>query len=99
MSAEFQVWWIPQIGHGLTPFVWPVPSLEVGMMLCDALAQYDLYQFRNRIKPDYCNAGNVQWRHPILTEGEWHDIDIKNEAEIALIRDEIAQVSQREVSP
>lgn len=56
-AAEFRVWWIPQmLGK---PFHFPVPDLDTGILLCDALARYDLFQFENRIKPDYANAGGV----------------------------------------
>ena len=29
-------------------------------MLLDALAQYDIFQYENQIKPDYSNAGGLQ---------------------------------------
>jgi Superinfection exclusion gene product 17 len=33
---ELRVWWIPQVP--MSPFIYPVPTLEAAQMLCDALA-------------------------------------------------------------
>lgn len=63
MSApEIRVWWIPQVP--MTEFVYDVPTIDAGIMLCDVLAKYDLFQYENKVKPDYCNTGGVMWRHP-----------------------------------
>lgn len=72
-TAEFQVWWIPQIPG--PAFEVPVKSWAEGKALEDVLGRYDLFQFENNIKPDYANAGGTQWRHPVLTDGEWEDLD------------------------
>ena len=69
---EYQVWWVPQIP--MKAFIFPVGTIEAGHTLCDALAKYDAFQLENRVKPDYCNAGGVQMRHPVGTEGEWWDV-------------------------
>lgn len=40
----------------------PVRSLEEAHLVLDVLAAYDDFQFKNRIKPDYANAGGlVKW--------------------------------------
>ena len=41
-GVELRVWWIPQVP--MPPFVYPVPTLQAAKMLCEALAQYDLFQ-------------------------------------------------------
>jgi len=66
-EGDLRVWWIPQVPS--KPFEWPVKSLEEAMLLTDALAAYDDFQFANRIKGDYANAGGVQQ----FGEGEWTD--------------------------
>jgi len=71
-AIEYQVWWVPQVP--MKPFTALVPSLDEGRRLCDVLAKYDDFQFKNKVKPDYCNAGGVQLRHPIVTDGEWWDV-------------------------
>ncbi len=57
-DGDLRVWWIPQIPG--RPFHMPVESIEHGALLLHTLAQYDLFQLANRIKPDYCNAGGVE---------------------------------------
>ncbi|MFF0828780.1 hypothetical protein ACFYU8_17750 [Brevibacillus sp. NPDC003359] len=44
------------------PFIVEVKSLEEAKLLYDTLANYDLFQYENRIKPDFANATVVeQW--------------------------------------
>lgn len=51
------------------PFVTEVKDLNQAKLLCDTLANYDLFQFNNRIKPDYANATVVEmWDEE---EQEW----------------------------
>jgi len=76
--AEFRVWWIPQVPG--RPFEATVASYRDGKALEDILGRYDAFQFEQRIKGDYCNAGGVQWKHPDMTDGEWLDLD-EDEAE------------------
>lgn len=38
------------------PFIIEVKTLEEAKLLFDVLANYDLFQFENKIKPDYANA-------------------------------------------
>lgn len=66
-EGDFRVWWIPQIGAGCPVFHVSVESPEQAMLLMKALADYDLFQFRNRIKPDYSNAGGFD----VFEDGEW----------------------------
>lgn len=78
MTTKFRVWWIPQVP--MEPFHFTVPSYAAGLMLCDALGQYDAFQLENNIKPDYSNAGGIEYSDPVLTEGEWWELD-EDEAE------------------
>jgi hypothetical protein len=44
------------------PFVTEVKDLEQAKLLSDILGHYDLFQFDNGIKPDYCNMTLIeQW--------------------------------------
>lgn len=81
---EFKVWWIPQIPG--KAFEVPVPDLASGIMICNALAAYDLFQYENRIKPDYANAGGIAYRHPTMTEGEWEDVDLDDQDEVHAVQ-------------
>ncbi|MCC4295816.1 hypothetical protein [Brevundimonas aurantiaca] len=71
--AEFRVWWTPQVPG--PAFKVSVKSWAEGQALEDILGRYDAFQFENNIKGDYCSAGGTQWRHPVITDGEWHDLD------------------------
>jgi hypothetical protein len=87
-KSKLRVWWVPQIPG--KPFLVPVATLAEAKLLTDTLAAYDLFQFENRIKPDYANAGGVQVFDPLDTEdspaGSWVDW-YPDEAEEAIIRD------------
>lgn len=80
---EYRVWWIPQLPlRGEEAFQVTVPDVATGKLLCDTLANYDLYQYENKIKPDYSNTGGVQYRHPALTQGDWEDLDVDDDDEV-----------------
>lgn len=81
---EYRVWWIPQVPlRGESPFHVEVPDLPTGKLLVNTLALYDIYQYENKIKPDYSNAGGLEYRHPILTQGDWEELDTDDEDELA----------------
>ena len=75
--GDLRVWWVPQVP--MQPFHFPVPDLRSGVMLMDALAKYDAFQFEHNVKPDYCNAGGIeQWSADHDGEGNpgwesWYD--------------------------
>lgn len=91
VTAEFRVWWIPQIP--MSPFYYTVPSLDAGRMLCDALARYDLFQLEHNVKPDYSNAGGIEWRHPAIDDGLWSDINPDDQDEIDDLRQQLLEVT------
>jgi hypothetical protein len=66
-EGDLKVWWIPQVP--MKAFEVMVPSLVTAKVLLDALADYDLFQFENNIKPDYANTGGLI----IFEDGEWND--------------------------
>lgn len=72
-TAKFRLWWTPQVP--MKPFREKVPDYKTGKLMETAFANYDLFQLKNRVKGDYANAGGVEWTHPILTGGEWMDLD------------------------
>ncbi len=85
---KFKVWWIPQIP--MKSFEVSVSSIEEGRKLCEVLADYDLFQFENKIKPDYCNSGGVVFRHPAIDNGAWLDVP-DDEEELQDWRKEISE--------
>lgn len=64
---QLRIWHIPQVP--MKAFYVEVDSLKEAVKLLDVLANYDRFQFENRIKPDYCNAQGLQ----ALEDGEWSD--------------------------
>jgi len=66
---KIRVWWIPQIPGEC--FRVDVDSINEGKRLMEILADYDLFQYDNNIKPDYSNAGGIE----VLEDGEWVECD------------------------
>ena len=64
-EGALRVWHIPQVP--MKPFHVAVKSIREGRLILDALAQYDIFQFENNIKPDYCNAAGLE----VFERGEW----------------------------
>lgn len=63
-----RVWHIPQVP--MKPFIVECSTLEQAGKVFEALADYDLFQFENNIKPDYSNASGIEE----LVDGEWQEI-------------------------
>lgn len=77
-EGDLRVWWVPQIPG--KAFYVPVSSIAEGRRLETILADYDLFQLHNNIKPDYCNAGGMSRyeEDPDNVSGtgfDWFDID------------------------
>lgn len=68
MNGALKVWWIPQIPMRKR-FEVSVSSPAEARKVLAILADYDIFQFENKIKPDYSNAGGLM----IFTDGEWED--------------------------
>ena len=73
-----------------------VKSVAEGVKILDVLADYDLFQFENNIKPDYSNAGGLQmWDEDADGEGnpgwvDWYDKETyEDDPEQFLMRQEI----------
>ena len=69
---KLKVWWCPQVP--MNAFEVPVTSVAEGRLICDVLANYDIFQFENRVKPDYCNMGGIVYSHPAIEDGDWYDV-------------------------
>ncbi|APW58627.1 hypothetical protein [Paludisphaera borealis] len=94
-EVEMRISWMSQTT--MEPFTYPVPDMDTASLLLDALAQYDLFQFERKVKPDYANCGGAEWRHPILTGGEWVEFDpddASDRMELAAMVAELAEWSR-----
>ena len=67
--AKLRVWWVPQVP--MKSFYIPVESPEEGKKILDLLAAYDCFQYNQKVKPDYCNMGGLQYYDE--DDGEWED--------------------------
>ena len=56
-QGQLKVWWVPQVP--MKSFDVLVDNLRQAKLLLDTLANYDLFQYENNIKPDYSNAGGL----------------------------------------
>lgn len=66
--GDLRVWWIPQVP--MKPFRVPVATIGEAKLILKTLANYDIFQFENRIKPDYSNAGGLECFSQD-DDGEW----------------------------
>ena len=69
---KLKVWWVPQVP--MKAFEIEVATVAEGVKIMDVLAKYDAFQFENRIKPDYCNAGGLLLFEEETAEWvDWYD--------------------------
>ena len=66
-DRDLKVWWVPQMPG--TAFEVPVDNLEQAAFVVNLLAKYDIFQFQQHIKPDYCNVGGLV----VYSGDEWID--------------------------
>lgn len=85
MEVKLRVWHILQIP--CKPFHVPVSSPDEAIKILGVLADYDLFQFENHIKPDYSSAqGLEEWDEAEQEWVEWNSddgLDIREYTEAA----------------
>jgi len=64
---QLRVWWIPQVPG--KPFNIDVETPLQAKQILKILADYDIFQYDNKIKPDYSNAGGLE----VFVGGEWEE--------------------------
>ena len=76
-NKKLSVWWVPQVP--MKAFRVDVSSVAEGVKIMDVLADYDMFQYDNQVKGDYCNAGGLnEWSENSDGEGtpgwvDWFD--------------------------
>jgi hypothetical protein len=65
VEKQLRVWWIPQVP--MKAFRVDVKTIDEAKLLLDTLAKYDIFQFENKVKPDFANAGGLE----MFEDGEW----------------------------
>ena len=93
--GDLQVWWIPQIP--MRPFTVDVGSVAEGVKMLRVLADYDVFQFINNVKPDYCNVGGLRrWCNNSDGEGtpgweDWYDEGTGEDDPKAWLADQVGE--------
>lgn len=90
-EGDLVVWHVPQVP--MKAFRVPVSSVAEAKLILEVLANYDLFQFENNVKPDYCNMNGLE----VFENGEWvewesEDGDDITRCELDLERDALAKV-------
>lgn len=73
-QLQFRVWHVPQVPG--KAFTYDVPTYDEAVRLQNALAGYDIFQFENNIKPDYCNASGIQFYDQTLSDSDLKDMEL-----------------------
>lgn len=67
VEGALRVWHVAQMP--CPPFHVPVTSPDDAVRIIDLLAEYDSFQLKNNIKPDYSSASGLE----VFESGEWHE--------------------------
>lgn len=59
LFGALRVWWLPQTPMPKSFYV-KVGSVEEAVKIMRVLADYDLFQLKHKVKPDYTNAGGLE---------------------------------------
>lgn len=77
-AEVIRVWHVPQVPG--KPFYAQVDDLNDAVLVRDTLARYDAFEFRNRIKGDYCNASGIEYFDPRTVE--WIEVEAEDIPEL-----------------
>lgn len=75
--GDLRVWHIPQIPG--KPFYVPVDSISEGKKVIGILADYDMFQYKNNIKPDYANMSGLERFEMDEEDADWFDVEEEEE--------------------
>jgi len=64
---KYRIWHIPQVP--MKPFRADVESPQEAQKFLNMLADYDVFQLENKVKPDYTNASGLE----IYIDGGWEE--------------------------
>ncbi len=71
---KLRVWHIPQVP--MKAFYVDVSSIEEAWKILNILWDYDIFQYENKVKPDYCNVSGLQYYDEEEKEWlDWYDED------------------------
>lgn len=67
---KFRIWHNCQIG-AVDNFYIYVDDINTAWKIMNVLWDYDLFQYNNNIKPDYCNASGLEYFD--VEDDEWYE--------------------------
>lgn len=84
-EGDLTIWYYPQVGRLKAPYEVTVPDLRTAVFTLDAVIGLSIFEFKNRIKPDYTDAAGIA-RYESDGEGGfgWFEIDEDELAELGL---------------
>jgi hypothetical protein len=69
--AKFKAWYIPQVP--MKAFEVEASTAAKAQTVLNILTDFSIFEFENKVKPDYCDAGGVvEWDEAAQ---EWFDIE------------------------
>lgn len=70
-EGDLRVWYIPQIPMKAFEVDLPTQDLGIAALVLDSLIGLSLFEFENKVKPDYADAAGIA-----RFDGEdWEDVD------------------------
>lgn len=73
-EGDFRVWYAPQIP--MPAFTVGVPDFATGVEILEVLVRFSLYEYKNRVKGDFADAGGIsRWESDGEGGFDWFDVD------------------------
>ena len=73
-AGDLRIWYVPQVP--MNGYYEKVDSVAEGFRILDTIYKVALFEFENRVKPDYANAGGVARFEDDGDGGlDWFDVD------------------------
>lgn len=73
---KFRVWHIPQVPGPV--FYVEVSTYANALLIQNTLADYDLFQYQNKIKGDYANTSGIQVYQHDITDQELKEMELQD---------------------
>lgn len=73
-EGDLRIWYVPQVP--MPAYTRSIESVEEGFKTLEVIYELAIFEFENKVKPDFCNMGVVA-RYEIDGAGgfDWYDVD------------------------
>lgn len=68
---KYRAWYIPQVP--MESFKFECDTAEEAIMIYTAIVKFSIFEFKNRVKPDYSDAWWVQYYNEDIQD--WEDLE------------------------